>query len=102
MSQHQVRVTAYLDRRQRAQGIDKEHIHGFDGGGDDPGFQLLQSDLRAILADLDAAVKERDAAAKALSKLYAAVDSCVGLTPEVMMLASLTLSQIKAAKGAKA
>jgi len=53
--------------------------------------------ISALLADLDAAVKERDAAENALSKLYAAVDSCVELTPEVMMLASLTLSQIKAA-----
>ena len=57
MSEHQARVSAYLDRRDCARGIDTEHIHGLDGGGDDPGFLLLQSDLRALLADLERAEK---------------------------------------------
>jgi hypothetical protein len=54
------RIKAYLDRREKAQGLEVEHIHTFDGGGDDPGFQLLHSDIRTLLAERDAAVRDAE------------------------------------------
>jgi hypothetical protein len=64
MSDKYQRVRAYLDRRERAQGTYVEMIHCFDGDDEDPGFPLLQSDLRALLADLDAERLECMAQAK--------------------------------------
>ena len=53
------RIAAYLSRRQKALGVDKERIHSFDFGPD-CGVELLASDLRAPLARADALRRERD------------------------------------------
>ena len=53
------RIAAYLSRRQKALGVDKERIHSFDFGPD-CGVELLASDLRALLARADALRRERD------------------------------------------
>lgn len=50
------RIQQYLERRQRARGIDVEEIHAFDGSLDG-GFFLRVSDLEALLS----AVTERQA-----------------------------------------
>jgi hypothetical protein len=49
------RVDAYLERRSKAKGLDPDSIHGFDGGFVCFGSELLVSDLRVLLARLDAA-----------------------------------------------
>jgi hypothetical protein len=57
------RVERYLDRLARAQGIDKEDIHGFDGGDAAGGITLHASDLRELVRTArlaeDRAVEER-------------------------------------------
>jgi len=49
------RVDAYLDRHSKAKGLDPDSIHGFDGGLVCFGAELLASDLRTLLARMDAA-----------------------------------------------
>jgi hypothetical protein len=62
------RVAAYLDRRSRSSGLDKEEIHAFDVGPDGQGFYLRSSDLRTLVSqalarpDLLEALREARAA----------------------------------------
>ena len=60
------RISAYLSRREKARGIDKENIHGFDVGPD-CGVELLASDLRTLLAHATALRRERDELAARLA-----------------------------------
>lgn len=64
------RISMYLARREKARGIDKESIHGFDFGPD-CGIELRASDLRTLLDKVTELRQECDELAQLNTKLVA-------------------------------
>jgi hypothetical protein len=68
------RVAAYLDRRSRSSGLDKEEIHAFDVGPDGEGFYLRSSDLRALASQ---ALARRDGVEEPVGDVIEGVQNAI-------------------------